>query len=147
MPAEEIDGNKYIGYLMFPTIDAELPVMSSLSYAGLKTAPCLYTGSVYKGNAVIAAHNYKSNFGQLFDLESGDPVTFVDVDGNIFRYEIVIREVLDPKAIEEMICGDFDLTLFTCTYGGKSRLTIGCALMEDSPLSDDPDLTTPAPQR
>lgn len=129
MPTIEIDGDKYIGYLLFPSLELELPVMSSWSYAGLKKAPCMYAGSIYKGNAVIAAHNYTGHFGQLYNLEPGDPVSFIDADGNAFPYEIVIQEVLEPTAIEEMISGDFDLSLFTCTYGGLSRFTVRCRLL------------------
>lgn len=126
MPTVEIDGNAYIGYLLLPTLDVELPVMSGWSYPGLRISPCRYTGSIYKGNAVIAAHNYDCHFGQLFHLKPGDPVQFTDVDGNVFRYEIVTHEVLEPTAVEEMTESDFELSLFTCTYGGATRYTIRC---------------------
>ena len=33
---------------------------------------------------------------------------------------------LRPTAVEEMTSGTFDLTLFTCTYGGRSRITVYC---------------------
>ena len=32
-----------------------------------------------------------------------------------------------------MTAGDFDLTLFTCTYGGKSRVTLRCDRVEVKP--------------
>ena len=37
---------------------------------------------------------------------------------------MVALEILQPTAVEEMTAGEFDLTLFTCTYGGKSRVTV-----------------------
>ena len=131
MPTTEIDGNKYVGSLQLPTLDIELPVMSSWSYSGLRTAPGLYAGTIYKGNAVIAAHNYTCHFGRLSHLKPGDPVRFIDVDGNRFLFEVTLQEVLEPTAVEEMIASGFELSLFTCTYGGESRLTVRCSRIPD----------------
>ena len=35
-------------------------------------------------------------------------------------------ERLRPTAVKEMTSGDWDLTLFTCTVGGQSRVTVRC---------------------
>lgn len=48
-------------------------------------------------------------------------------DANVSTYAVVEVEVLDKTALEEMEAGDWALTLFTCTYGGQTRLTVGCA--------------------
>lgn len=130
MPTIEIDGMYYIGTLYFPALELELPVMSSWSYPQLKMAPCLYSGSIYKGNAVIAAHNYVSHFGNLSKLSLGDTACFTDVDGNVFNYKSIVQEVLDPTAMDEMIESDADLTLFTCTLGGASRFTVRFRLLK-----------------
>ena len=37
-------------------------------------------------------------------------------------------ETLMPTAVEEMESGDWDLTLFTCTVGGRTRVAVRCAL-------------------
>ena len=128
MLAVEIDGNDYIGYLSIPSLHLELPVMESWDYAKLKIAPCRYIGSVWSDNLVIMAHNFEWHFGQISKLSEGAEVSFVDMEGNVFCYEVVAKDVLDPAAIEEMTAGDFDLTLFTCTYGGAQRVTIYCDL-------------------
>lgn len=132
MPEVEIDGLSYIGVLRIPTLSLELPVVSEWSYPALKVSPCRYVGSVYQNNMVIAAHNYTSHFGQLKTLSPGDEVTFTDVDGNVFRYQVVEMETLSPYAIEEMTSGDWDLTLFTCTIGGQTRVTVRCELAGDA---------------
>ena len=134
MPTIEIDGNFYIGSLQFSTLNIELPVMSSWSYSGLKISPCLYSGSIYQKNAVIAAHNYISHFGRLTELSQGDKITFTDVDNNIFIYEVIVQEVLVPTAIDDMLDNDADLSLFTCTLGGTSRFTVRCKLLETNSL-------------
>ncbi len=131
MPEEEIDGQQYIGVLRIPVLSLELPVISEWSYPRLKIAPCRYAGSVYLNNMVIAAHNYRSHFMYLKNLSHGDEVTFTDMDGNVFRYEVAELETLSPFAIEEMTGGDWDLTLFTCTVGGQFRMTVRCEMKED----------------
>ena len=35
-------------------------------------------------------------------------------------------EVLEAGDVEEMTAGKWNLTLFTCTYGGKKRLAVRC---------------------
>ena len=53
MPTIEIENNDYIGVLEIPSLELTLPVMSEWSYAGLKIAPCRYSGSVYTGSMAI----------------------------------------------------------------------------------------------
>lgn len=126
MTAVEIDGYEYIGFLSIPALGLELPVMSEWDYTRLKIAPCRYAGSVFTGGLVIAAHNYVRHFGSLKTLSAGDAVYFTDMDGSVFTYEVSALEILSPTAIEEMTAGGYDLTLFTCTYGGQSRITVRC---------------------
>lgn len=126
MTEVEIDGYAYIGYLSIPKLELELPIMADWDYTGLRISPCRYTGSVRGEDLVIMAHNYASHFGGLSKLSEGDSVIFTDTDGVVTVYEVVAQDILDPYAVEEMTSGDFDLTLFTCTYGGKSRVTVYC---------------------
>jgi sortase A len=130
MTEVEIDGNLYIGYISIPSIRMELPVMSDWSYPKLKIAPCRYNGSIRGEDLVLMAHNYKSHFGPISQLKIGDEVFFADMDGNTTAYEVVGKDVLDPTAVEVMTSGEYDLTLFTCTYGGASRVTVYCDLVK-----------------
>ena len=128
MPAVEIGGEDYIGMLEVPALGLELPMMGEWSYPRLRKAPCRYRGSAYQGELIIAAHNYRSHFGGLKSLAPGDEVRFTDMDGNVFRYTVAETEVLDGTAVEAMEAGDWDLTLFTCTPGGQTRVTVRCVL-------------------
>ena len=130
MPVKQIDGKDYIGIISIPSIDRELPVFNQWSYPNLKTAPCRYVGSAYLDNMVICAHNYDIHFGSLKYLNYGDTVTFTDMDGNVFTYKVIEIETLDPYAIDKMTTGDWDLTLFTCTIGGATRVTVRCERMQ-----------------
>ncbi|MGN0266872.1 MAG: sortase [Lachnospiraceae bacterium] len=127
MPVEMVNGMEIVGVLRIPALELELPVISQWSYPNLKKAPCRYSGSAYLNNLVICGHNYASHFGSLKKLSEGDQAVFADMDGNVFTYKMVERETLLPdslSSIEEMESGDWDLTLFTCTTGGKSRVTV-----------------------
>ena len=123
-----IKGHSYIGYLTID--DLVLPILSDWSYKKLQIAPCRYTGNLRSNDLVLMAHNYPKHFGKLFDLRWGDSVTFTDMDGVVTKYTVVSRDILAPSAVEEMTAGNFDLTLFTCTYGGKSRVTVYCDRVE-----------------
>lgn len=128
MPTVEIDGYRYIGTLEIPSVGLVLPVMQTWDATRLKVAPCRYAGSVYQDNMVIAAHNYTSHFGKLFSVEAGAEVFFTDVDGNRFSYRVLGTEIVDPYDTKTMTTAtDWDLTLFTCTYGGQTRYTVRCA--------------------
>jgi sortase A len=126
MAEVKIDGYNYIGYLSIPALELELPIMSSWSYRQLRIAPCRYSGSLRGEDLVLMAHNYSRHFGKISNLNVGDAVSFTDVDGAVTHYRVVAMDILEPTAVDVMTSGEFDLTLFTCTYGGGSRVTVYC---------------------
>lgn len=126
MKEVEINGYGYIGYLSIPGLNLDLPIMSGWDNRRLRIAPCRYSGSVRGEDLVLMAHNYSKHFGGLSLLKEGDSVIFTDMDGIVTHYQVMGLDVLAPDAVEEMTAGTFDLTLFTCTYGGRSRVTVYC---------------------
>lgn len=126
MPTFSIDGADYIGIVQIPSLGLQLPVADNWSYVQLRTSPCRYSGSAYLDDLVICGHNYSSHFGNLKYLDAGEKVTFTDADGNVFIYEVCLVETMQPTAVTEMTSGQWDLTLFTCTIGGQSRVTVRC---------------------
>ena len=132
MATVKVDGYDCIGILSVPVLDLELPVLTDWSYAKLKKAPCHYYGTYYEQDFVIAAHNYKAHFGRLSELQAGDVVVFTDVSGTAHYYEVVLIETLPKNATQEMITSGFDLSLYTCTPGGASRVTVRCNVVKGS---------------
>ena len=126
MLTTHVNGYDCIGILSIPVLELELPVLTDWSYAKLKIAPCHYFGSCYEKDFVIAAHNYQSHFGRLSELQPKDLVLFTDISGTVYCYEVVLLETLPGNATEEMITSGFDLSLYTCTPGGASRVTVRC---------------------
>ena len=137
MVVKVINGRPYIGVLSIPLLGLELPVIQEWNYPDLRIAPCRYVGSVYTGDLVIAAHNYIAHFGNLKHLQPGAPITFTDMEGNKFHYEVAVLETLEPTAVDEMTSGEWDLSLFTCTIGGKMRVTVRCILIGEEPNLGD----------
>lgn len=126
LPVVELDGYEYVGTVSIPAIGIDLPVMSEWSYPRLKIAPCRQFGSSRTDDLVIAAHNYESHFGKLSSLTAGDNVIFTDMGGIVNEYVVNKVEVLDPHSVEEVEHSGYALVLYTCTYGGKTRVTVFC---------------------
>ena len=125
METAVVDGQSYIGYLSIPDLEIKLPVMADWSYPNLKTAPCRYTGNLYTDDLIIAAHNYASHFGKIGTLPIGAELIFTDVKGQKHEYAVCEIVQLPGTAVEDMQFGDdWDLTLFTCTLNGQSRVTV-----------------------
>ncbi|MEA4814426.1 MAG: sortase [Oscillospiraceae bacterium] len=116
-----------IGVLSIPAIDIRLPVISQWSYPNLRAAPCRYSGDP-EGQLILLAHNYARHFGHIKDLEAGDTVGFTAVDGTVYSYQVTETEIVDgEKGLGDITAGsDWNLTLFTCTYGGASRVVVRC---------------------
>lgn len=126
----ELDGAYYMGVLTIPSLGKILPIQSDWSMSQLKRSPCRYSGSVAEGELVIAGHNYKKHFSGLATLKQGDSIVFTDLEGNQIFYEV--REIYTVAAtdINGMVNSGYDLSLFTCNYGGKARVTVRCDRVE-----------------
>lgn len=140
MPRLTLSGYDLVGIIYAPSLDLRLPVLDSWDYDLLQLAPCRYSGSVEGGDLILLGHNYKRHFGPLRQLKAGDTVEFCDVKGTVYTYEVKAREVLEKTELERLTATDYDLTVFTCTNGGYSRLVIRCDLVSrsDEPVQELP---------
>ena len=121
-----VDGETFCGRVEIEALGIELPVYDAWDYSRLKKAPCRYMGSVSTNDIIIAAHNYKTHFGLLHQLEKGEEIKFIDAVGETYLYRVCEIVTLDGTAVTDMHAGDWDFTLFTCTKGGKQRVTVRC---------------------
>lgn len=138
MPEEMVGGYLCIGYLSIG--DNELPVISGHDdevYEKLRSAPVRYEGSVYSHDIIICAHNYPSHFRILWDMEEGAEVSFTDIKGNRFVYEMKERRKVGPYGYKEMTEGDWDMILFTCVPGGRQRCACTFRMIRDIPAKEE----------
>ena len=126
MQTIEIDGHTYIGEISIPSQELNLPVSFEWSYPLLKKSPCRYAGSYLDDTLIIAGHSYPRHFRVLRQMQPGDSVVFTDTVGNVIQYEVVKAETLGKYDVDALFDGDWDLTLFSCTYGGVHRIVIRC---------------------
>ena len=137
MPSVELDGKYYCGYLTLESLSLELPVLNEWSYANLNIAPCRYEGAPESHNFIIAAHNFNSHFGMIKNLSDGDDIIFTNCDGEKFHYVVSYIEYIDGYGVEQMSENNstWDMTLFTCTLNGQSRVTVRAKLAEEEEIS------------
>ena len=126
MPTVRTGDYDYIGYLGFPGHALTMPVAAEFSFQAMEISPCRHTGSVYNDNLVVAGHNYGTQFAVLFELKSGDTVTFTDVDGNVFTYAVRGSTSVTPDDSETVMNSGYALTMYTCTWDTSARITVFC---------------------
>ena len=137
MKVETIRDNNLIGVITIPSIGISLPVMNEWSYPNLRKTACRYSGTVEDGNLIVLAHNYSYHFGRLKELAAGDVIEFVDNFGQAQLYTVQERETLGGYELNALTDTDYDLTLFTCTYGGASRVVVRCMKEEINSIESD----------
>ena len=127
----EIDGDEYIGVIEIPSLELSLPVLSHWSNELLKKAPCLYSGSFMDDTMIIAGHNYRKHFSGIKNMHYGDSIRFTDVNGCVYSYVVDDLEKIPGSDVDGMEAGEWDMTLFTCSYGGKDRIAVRCSRINE----------------
>lgn len=127
-----VDGDAFCGTVIIDRLGIELPVFDEWNYTRLKEAPCRYSGAVNTNDIIIAAHNYKSHFGNITRLQTDDEIIFTDAYGSKHRYAVREITTLDGTAVTDMKSGEWDFTLFTCSMDGEQRVTVRCDRIPES---------------
>jgi sortase A len=131
MPQATYRGYPVIGIIKVPKANIQLPVLSEWSYDLLNISPCRYSGSIEGRDLIILGHNYNSHFTPLKNCVVGDKVEFFDVNNVTYKYRIDKIEQLYKTELDRLTSSDYDLTIFTCTYGGQSRFVARCTLVSE----------------
>lgn len=132
-PTVMVEGNGFCGRIMIDTLGVQLPVFQEWNYDRLQEAPCRYAGSIATDDMIVAAHNYKSHFGDLQSLQRNDEILFIDAVEETHRFRVQEITALDGTAVTDMTAGGWDLTLFTCTKDGTQRVTVRCKRANEQP--------------
>jgi len=132
------DGVEYTteGILKIPKIGIEYPILSATSPELLFVSINKYHPKDLKpneiGNYCIVGHYYENGkmFGKLHKLKNGDKAELTDLSGNTVTYQVYDKKVIEPTDVSctsQMLARDMqirELTLITCTNGGKQRLVV-----------------------
>ena len=130
----EIDGAKYIGLISIPSLDVTLPVRIDWSYETLKITPSRYSGHIDDNTLVVMAHNYSTHFADIGGLPTGDRIILTDSNGMTHHYVVVTVTTIDPGSVFEVTNSIYDLTLFTCTIGGETRIVVRAMKIDSYPI-------------
>lgn len=117
--------------IRIPRLGINYPVISETSEELLKISINKYWGPAPNqvGNYCVVGHNYKSKkmFGRLSEAVSGDIVELEDMNGNIVKYSVYDKYIVEPtdtSCTTQLTNGRKELTLITCTNYGKQRLVV-----------------------
>ena len=127
------DGVKYTteAILKIPKIKIEYPILSATSDELLFVSLNKYWGPEPNevGNYCIVGHYYENGkmFGKLHKLKNGDKAELTNLSGNTLTYQVYNKYVVEPtdtRCTSQLTDGRKELTLITCTNGGKQRLVV-----------------------
>ncbi len=132
------DGVKYTteAILKIPKINIEYPVLSATSPELLFVSINKYHPKDLKpneiGNYCIVGHYYENGkmFGKLHKLKNGDTAELTDLTGRTITYQVYDKKVVEPTDVSctsQVVAREMqkkELTLITCTNGGKQRLVL-----------------------
>ena len=129
MTLATVDGYDYIGILELPSLELAVPILSDWDEKKLDIAPCRHFGTVETDDLVIAGHNYRRHFLNLYKLNVGDEVRFTTMDGTEIDYTVAEKRTLEATAVDTVLESEYDLILYTCTYSGTERTAVFCERM------------------
>lgn len=128
---EEIKGHKVVGIIKIPKVDLEYPILETTTVETLNLSITKFWGNEINeiGNVTLAGHNNLSGvmFGKIKKLEIGDIIELTDIQNATLKYEIFKTYVIDPNDISCILPeqeGVREVTLITCTTGGKNRFIV-----------------------
>ena len=123
--------------LSIPVLGISYPVLSDSTNELLKISLNKFWGGEPNsvGNYCIVGHNYDGKdifFGKLHKLENGDIVELQDKTGKTVSYKVYSKFIVQPTDVactSQLTDGKKEMTLITCSDGGKTRLIVKCTAM------------------
>ena len=124
--------------LNIPSLGINYPVLSDSSDELLSISLNKFWGGEANsvGNYCIVGHNYDGKdifFGKLYRIQNGDIVELKDNTGNVLQYKVYNKFIVNPTDVactSQLTNGKKEMTLITCSDGGKTRLVVKCRAIE-----------------
>ena len=126
---EKMSEYNILGQLKIEEINLDLYVLDETDDKSLNLSITKFWGPEMNeiGNFSIIGHNYKRLFKNLKNLSKGDTFELIDRNGRYCKYEIFDIYKVNPDEVDCLdpsIEGIREVTLITCTPGGKQRLIL-----------------------
>lgn len=123
---EEAFPKGILAILEIPEKELTLPVFDTYSEELLKQSVCRYGEEECKeGQLIIAGHNYEKHFRRVRTMKAGDKLT-LEFPKKIQSY--TVSEVVEINGMDKegLFSGEWDLSLFTCSFNRKRRMVVRC---------------------
>lgn len=128
---ENIKGHKVVGIIKIPKVKLEYPILETTTEETLNLSITKFWGNEINeiGNVTLAGHNNLSGvmFGKIRKLENGDIIELTDIQNTTLKYEVFKTYIIDPNDISCILPekeDSIEVTLITCTTGGKERFIV-----------------------
>lgn len=124
--------------LNIPSLEIKYPVLSESTDELLKISLNKFWGGEPNsvGNYCVVGHNYDGKdifFGKLNKIQNGDIVELEDKTGKVLQYKVYNKFIVQPTDVactSQITNGKREMTLITCSDGGKTRLIVKCRAIE-----------------
>ena len=126
MPSAEIGGEDFVGLIEVEPYGCRLPVGTNWVASDIDRFPLCYSGDIYRRDLVIGGSSQSGQFDFADVIEIGASVTFTDLYGHEFRYEVSMVNHADSVA--SIRSGNDDLTLFARSRNTSKYVIIRCRL-------------------
>lgn len=134
------NGTEYVvdSILNIPSLGINYPVLSETSDELLKISLNKFWGCEPNavGNYCIVGHNYDGKdifFGKLNKIKNGDIVELEDCYGEKIQYKVYNTFIVKPTDVactSQLTNGKREITLITCSDGGRTRFIVKCREIE-----------------
>lgn len=120
--------------LNIPSLGINYPILNETTYELLKISLTKFWGGEPNavGNYCVVGHNYDGKdifFGKLNRIQNGDIVELKDKTGKTMKYKVYNKFIVNPNDVactSQLTNGRKEMTLITCSEGGKTRLIVKC---------------------
>ena len=132
-----MEKNKIIGQIVIDKINVKAYIFAESTKRTLDLGVAKFWGPDINeaGNFSISGHNFKKFFGNIKNLEIGDPIYIIDKSGRKVTYEVIEKvpkvEATDMVHIDQNTDGTKRITLITCNPSGVTRYIVKAKQKEE----------------
>ena len=125
--------DKGVSQISIPNLKILAPIVEGTDSYSLSVSAGHFTDTARmgkKGNYCIAGHRssiYNCIFNNIDKIKLADAMYFTNSNGKQYTYYVVDKYVVEPtdtRCTSQLTDGRKELTLITCTNGGKQRLVV-----------------------
>lgn len=124
MPVASVLESDFIGVLEFRENNKKFPICAD--WDDIEAYPCRFKGSIYDGTIIIGASDVKGQIDFVENIFVYDKITFTDMLGDCYSYEIVDIRYSNNAEYDNLTKGNHDMTIFINKAYSSDFIIINC---------------------